>query len=70
MLLKITEKIVRKNAFQQKKNEEPGLNLTLDWALIVLRTTGPPDPIKTESWIPEWGGYNMIINHFYTIEKH
>ena len=30
MLLKITEKIVRKNAFEQKKNEEPGLNLTLD----------------------------------------
>ena len=30
MLLKITEKIVRKNAFEYEKNEEPGLNLTLD----------------------------------------
>ena len=29
MLLKITEKIVRKNAFKQKK-KKPGLNLTLD----------------------------------------
>ena len=28
MLFKITEKIIGKNAFQQKKNK-PGLNLTL-----------------------------------------
>ena len=59
MLLKITEKIVRKNAFKQKK-KKPGLNLTLDWALIVLRTTGPLDPKKTESWIPEWGRAGII----------
>ena len=29
MLFKITEKIIRENAFEQKKNK-PGLNLTLD----------------------------------------
>ena len=29
MLLEITEKIIRKNAFEQKK-KKPGLNLTLD----------------------------------------
>ena len=28
MLLKITEKIIRENAFEQKK-QKPGLNLTL-----------------------------------------
>ena len=29
MLLKLTEKIIRKNTFEQKK-KKPGLNLTLD----------------------------------------
>ena len=38
--LKITEKIIRENAFEHKKRK-PGLNLTPGWALIGLRTTGP-----------------------------
>ena len=40
MLLKITEKIIQENVFEQKK-KKPGLNLTLGQALIGLRTTGP-----------------------------
>ena len=39
MLYGISEKIVRENAFEQKKRK-PGLNLTLGQALIGLRTTG------------------------------
>ena len=39
MLLKLTEKIIRENAFEQKKKKS-GLNLTLGKALIGLRTTG------------------------------
>ena len=38
--LNITEKIIRENAFEHKK-EKPGLNLTPGQALIGLRTTGP-----------------------------
>ena len=37
---KITERNIRENAFEHK-NEKPGLNLTLGYALIGLRTTGP-----------------------------
>ena len=37
MPLKITENIIRENAFEQKKR---GLNLTLGKALTGLRTTG------------------------------
>ena len=40
MLVKLTEKIIRENAFEQKK-KKPGLNLTLGYELIGLRTTGP-----------------------------
>ena len=40
MLLKIIEKTIRENAFEQR-NKKPGLNLTLAQALIGLRTTGP-----------------------------
>ena len=40
MLLKITEKIIQENVFEQKK-KKPGLNLTPGQALIGLRTTGP-----------------------------
>ena len=40
MLLKITEKILRENAFEQK-TKKPGLNLTLGEAPIGVRTTGP-----------------------------
>ena len=40
MLLKITEKNTRENTFEQKK-KKPGLNLTLGYALIGLRTTEP-----------------------------
>ena len=38
--VKLTEKIIRENAFEQKK-KKPGLNLTLGYELISLRTTGP-----------------------------
>ena len=38
--LKITEKIFRENAFEQKK-KKPWLNLTTGKALVGLRTTGP-----------------------------
>ena len=40
MLLKLTEKIIRENAFEQKK-KKPGLSLTLGYELIGLQTTGP-----------------------------
>ena len=40
MLLKITEKIIQENAFEQEK-KKPTLNLTLGQALIGLQTTGP-----------------------------
>ena len=40
MFLKITEKIIWENDFEQKK-KKPELNLTLGYALIGLRTTGP-----------------------------
>ena len=43
MLLKITEKIFRENAFEQQK-KEPGLKWTMGEALIGLRTTGPRGP--------------------------
>ena len=40
MLLKTTEKIIRENAFEQKK-KKPRLDLNLGYALISLQTTGP-----------------------------
>ena len=40
MLLKLTEKIIRENGFEQKK-KKPGLSLTLGYELIGLQTTGP-----------------------------
>ena len=40
MLLKLTDKIIRENAFEQKK-KKPGLSLTLGYELIGLQTTGP-----------------------------
>ena len=40
MLLKLTEKIIRENACEQKK-KKPRLNLTVGYELIGLRTTGP-----------------------------
>ena len=44
----MSEKIVRENAFEQKK-KKPGLNLTLGLALIGLPTTGP--------WSERFTGY-------------
>ena len=40
MVLKLTEKIIRENAFEQKK-KKPGLSLTLGYELIGLQTTRP-----------------------------
>ena len=40
MFLKLTEKIIWENAFEQKK-KKPGLSLTLGYELIGLQTTGP-----------------------------
>ena len=37
MLLKLTQKIIRENAFERNK-KKPGFNLTLGFG---LRTTGP-----------------------------
>jgi len=48
MVLKITGKILRENAFEQKE-KKPGLNLTLGKALIGLRKSGPRFSLRIPS---------------------